>query len=158
MLCWKRVIWSTVWWTTIMLSDQCLGGEMRPFAEKFEEQCKISGVLGIEQPRSTIFLLHTSLVARIFSWQVATAKWMQEFGAFSTLSSVSPLLTSLMLLLFLGCLSLLWQPEIIAQHRLLWYLTESFPSRHTRKKHRFVLLPGQESCLTPGWGLLLTFH
>lgn len=42
-----------------MLSDQCLGGEMHPFAEKFEEQCKISGVLGIEQPRSTIFLLHT---------------------------------------------------------------------------------------------------
>lgn len=52
--------------TIIKLSDQCLGGEMHPFAEKSEEQCKIWEVLGTEQLCSTIFLPHTFLVASCY--------------------------------------------------------------------------------------------
>lgn len=44
---------------------------------------------------------------------------MQEFGAFSMLSSVSLLLTSLMLHLFLGSLSLIQQFEVTAQTSLI---------------------------------------
>lgn len=84
--------------------------------KNFEEQCKIWGVLGIEQPHFTIFPLY------IFLWQgieVVTTKWMKEFGAFSMLSSISLLLTSLMLHLFLGCLSLIQQFEVTAQTSLI---------------------------------------
>lgn len=150
MLCWKRVIRSTVWCRP---SSSSLISAWEGKCTHLLKSLRNSARFGKFWAQSNYAPQFSYLT--LFLWQVATAKWMEEFGAVIIKFKPSPhwfdatLVSKATFLLF---------DSLKPQHRVLWYLTESFPSRHTRKKHRFVLLPGQESCLMPGWGLLLTFH